>query len=497
MAHSRIPDHSRRWLILAMVALAQLMVVLDLTIVNIALPSAQRALHFSNSDRQWVVTAYALGLGALLPLGRSLSDLFGRRRMLVIGLVGFAGISAVGGMAPSCQWLLIARSFQGLFAALLSPAALSALNTAFTEPAERGKAFGVYGAVAGSGAAVGLLLGGVLTEYLSWRWCLYVDLMLAAPAVLLALTLLSHQPIRRPIRLDLPGALTGSLGVFSLVYAFSHAESAGWDAATTLACLAAGVVLLAVFVAIQHHSARPMLPLRLLADRNRAGSYLAVLIVGIGMFGVFLFVTYYLQQTLSYSPATSGLAFLPMVGMIVVSSTTANTPLLARSGPRPLIASGMELAAVGTVLLTRLGLRADYGTEILPALLLVGTGVGLVMAAAINTANGGVDVADSGIASALVTTGQQIGGSIGTAVLSTLAASATATYLATHHTGTALAAHATLHGYTVAFATSAGVFAAGAVICGLILRRAAFQHAPNSRPGDRRPTQPQSLEASS
>jgi EmrB/QacA subfamily drug resistance transporter len=472
----------RRWLILALVALAQLMVVLDMTVVNIALPTAQSALHFSNSDRQWIVTAYALAFGSLLPLGGRIGDVVGRRRVFLTGLIGFAAISALGGMAQSFAWLMAARALQGAFGALLAPAALSVLSTTFTDPGERGKAFGIYGAIVGSGAAVGLLLGGALTEYLSWRWCLYVNLVIALPAALGAVALLTHERAGAKARLDLPGALTASTGLFALVYGFSHAETAGWGAPATIGSFAAGLGLLATFVAIQRRSRHPLLPLRVLADRNRAGSYLSVLIVGIGMFGVFLFLTYYLQQQLGYSPITTGLAFLPMIAAVMLTSTTANTVLLQRVGPRPLIAGGMAVAAGGMALFTRLGLHASFVGDILPGLLLVGIGVGLAMAPAMNGATAGVRAEDSGIASALANTSQQIGGSIGTALLNTLATSATAAFLSTHHSGAALAAQATLHGYTVAFWTSAGVFALGAILCGLLLRGGVSQAAPSAEP---------------
>jgi EmrB/QacA subfamily drug resistance transporter len=474
--------HPRRWLILALVALAQLMVVLDMTVVNIALPTAQHALHFSNGDRQWIVTAYALAFGALLPLGGRIGDLFGRKRAFLIGLVGFATVSALGGMAQSFVWLMAARALQGAFGALLAPAALSVLSTTFADPGERGKAFGIYGAIVGSGAAVGLLLGGALTEYLSWRWSLYVNLALALPAALGALALLGRDRVAGAARLDLPGALTASGGLFALVYGFSHAESAGWGAAGTLGALIAGVLLLAVFVVIQLRSSHPLLPLRVLADRNRAGSFLAVLIVGIGMFGVFLFLTYYLQQQLGYSPVTTGVAFLPMIAVTMLTSTAANTVLLERVGPRPLIAFGMALAAAGMALFTRLGLHAGYVGDILPALVLVGIGIGLVIAPAMNTATAGVRAEDSGIASALVNTSQQIGGSIGTAVLNTLATSATASYLVAHPAGATGAAHAVMHGYTVAFWASAAVFAIGAVLCGFLLRPGVSESAPSAEP---------------
>lgn len=460
----------RRWWILAVVGVAQLMVVLDATVVNIALPSAQKALGFSDADRQWVITAYALAFGSLLLLGGRVGDLVGRKRAFVVGLVGFAAVSAVGGAAQSFGMLVAARALQGAFGALLAPAALSLLTTTFTDPGERGTAFGIYGAIAGAGGAVGLLLGGVLTEYLSWRWCLYVNLAFALPCAIGAMALLRNErPAGRP-RLDVPGALTASLGLFALVYGFSQAATRGWRDAVTLGSLAAGLVLLVAFVVLQRRVAHPLLPLRLITDRNRGGSYLAVFIVGAGMFGVFLFLTYYLQQTLGYSPVTTGIAFLPMVGAIMIASTTSNGILLARVGPKPLVAIGMLLGAAGMLILTRVGLDSGYVARILPALLVLGLGLGLVIAPSMNTATADVAPADAGVASAMVNTSQQVGGAVGTALLNTLAATAVSGYLSGRRPTPAVVAQATLNGYTTAFWWSAGIFAAGAVICGLLLR---------------------------
>jgi EmrB/QacA subfamily drug resistance transporter len=463
-------DHDRRWLILAVLSVAQLMVVLDATVVNIALPSAQKALHFSDNSRQWVVTAYTLGFGSLLLLGGRLSDLFGRRRTLVIGLIGFALASAVGGTAQSFTTLIAARALQGIFAALLAPAALSLLTTTFTDPRERGKAFGVFGAIGGAGAGIGLLLGGFLTEYLSWRWCLYVNLVFAVVAVTGAVLLLSkHARTARP-HLDIKGALAGSAGLFALVYGFSEANINGWSASSTLGFLAAGVALLGIFVAIERRAGHPLLPLRIVADRDRGGSYLAMLLTSIGMFAVFLFLTYYLQQTLAYSPVKAGLAFMPMVGVLIATSTTSSTALLPRFGPRLLVTTGMLLAATGMVLLTQLGAQSTYGAHVLPGLLVLGLGLGLVFAPAINTATLGVDRADAGVASATVNTAQQVGGSLGTALLNTVATTATTTFLAGKAASPGVVANATVHGYTTAFWWAAAIFAVGAVICGALLR---------------------------
>jgi EmrB/QacA subfamily drug resistance transporter len=465
------PHHERRWLILALLGLAQLMVVLDATIVNIALPSAQHDLGFSDANRQWIVTAYALAFGSLLLLGGRIGDLFGRKWVFMAGLIGFAVASAAGGAAQSFGMLVGARAAQGVFGALLAPAALSLLTTTFTVPEERNKAFGVFGAIAGSGAAAGLLLGGVLTEYLSWRWCLYVNLAFAGVAATGAFTLLTNQAHPDKPRLDIPGTVTASAGLFALVYGFSHAAQTSWSNATTIGFLVAGVVLLAAFVTIQQRVANPLLPLRVVLDRDRGGSYLAMALSAIAMFGVFLFLTYYLQQSLGFSPIQSGLAFLPMTFAIMISATTSQTMLLPRFGARPLIGIGLGMGALGMVYLTGIGTDSSYWTHVLPGLLIMGLGLGNVFAPAMSSATLGVEPGDAGVASAMVNTMQQIGGSIGTALLSTLAASATTAALSTAGRPTAdVVAQAAVHGYTTAFYWSAAIFAVAAVVCTALLR---------------------------
>jgi EmrB/QacA subfamily drug resistance transporter len=475
-------SRDRRWWILAVVAVAQLMVVLDATVVNIALPSAQKALHFSQSDRQWVVTAYTLAFGGLLLVGGRIGDLFGRKRTLVAGLIGFAAASALGGVAPSFGVLVGARALQGCFGALLAPTALSLLSTTFSDPSERGKAFAIYGSVAGSGAAIGLMLGGVLTEYLSWRWCLYVNLAVAIPTALAAVSLLDGGLHAAKPRIDVPGTLTAVLGLFALVYGFNHAETASWGSPVTLGFLAAGVVLLAAFAAIQRRGTHPLLPLRIVLDRDRGGSYLAVGIVGVGIFGAFFLLTFYLQRTLGYSPIEAGVAFLPMIAAIIASATTSSAVLLHRTGPRPLVTLGMLLAAAGMVLLTQLSVHSTYAEHVLPGLILVGMGLGFTMAPSMNTATLGVSTADAGVASATVNTMQQVGGSLGTALFSTLSASAASSYLGGRQPGAGMVAQATVHGYTVAFWCAAAIFAAGAIVCGLLLRSGAPQMEPEVIP---------------
>jgi EmrB/QacA subfamily drug resistance transporter len=471
---SATQDHAaapadRRWMILVVVAIAQLMVVLDATIVNIALPSAQRALGFPNSDRQWVVTAYALAFGSLLLLGGRIGDMFSRKRVFIAGLIGFAGSSALGGAADSFVMLVTARTLQGAFGALLAPAALGTLVSTFREPRERGRAFGVFGSVAAGGGGVGLILGGALTQYVSWRWTLYVNLVFAAIAVAGALTYIhSTRPATRP-RMDWPGAVLASGGLFLIVFGFSHAETAGWTAAVTIGCLVVGVVLLAAFAFAESRVSHPLLPLRVVLDRTRGGSYVAVGLAGIAIFGVFLFLTFYLQVIKGYSPLTSGLLFLPFVGCILVSSNVSSIVTLPRLGPRVLISSGMLLSCAAMSYLTQLTVTSSYLTGVLPALLVMGLGFGMIFAPAINTATAGVRREDSGVASALVNTMQQVGGSIGTSALSTVALTATATYLVTHHTGPLAPAVAATHGYTMAFTVAAALLGLGVILAVVLL----------------------------
>ena len=471
---SRAPD--RRWLILGVIAIAQLMVVLDLTVMNIALPSAQRALHFTTVDRQWVVTAYSLAFGSLLLLGGRLADLLGRKVTFLIGLAGFAGVSAIGGASVNFTMLVTARACQGVFAALLVPSALSLLTTTFTEPKDRGKAFGIYGAIAAGGSAVGLLLGGALTEYLSWRWTLYINLVFVGVAFVGGALLLQRHPSRVKPKLDIPGVVMESSGLFCLVYGFSNAATHDWSTPSTYGFLIAGVALLIVFAFWQGRAPNPLLPPRVVLDRNRGGAYLSMFIAASGMFGTFLFLTYYLQQTLGYSPVVTGFAFLPIAGGIATSANISTIVLMPRIGPKPVVATGMLVAAGAAVWFARLGAHTGYVGGVLGPLILTGIGLGMVIAPSINTGTYGVAPQDAGVASASVTVGQQLGASIGTSLLNTIFASAVTSYIAAHVASArligrqALTGLALAHGYDTAFWWTAGILAGGSIVAAILFR---------------------------
>ena len=456
------PVQSRRWLVLAIVALAQLMVILDGTIVLVALPHAQKALQISNADRQWVVTAYALAFGGLLLLGGRIADYTGRKRIFLIGLAGFAAASALGGAAQSGDWLFGARALQGAFAALLAPAALSIVTTTFTAGVDRVRAFAIYGAVSASGGALGLLLGGVLTQYLSWRWTLLVNTPIAIIAGLAGVRFVSESKASGKTRYDIPGAASSTLGLVSLVYGFSKAGVDGWGSSTTLGFLAIGVALLIVFVIVELRSSHPLLPLQIVLDRNRGGANLAAITIAAAIVGGFLFLVYYLQGTLGYSPVKTGLATVPMAIAIFPAVATA-TPLMARIGPRPIMTVGGIIAAAGLLVLSLSTVSSGYGIHVLPAELMLGFGMGLVFTPLQNLATLGVRGNDAGASSALVNASQQIGSALGAAVFNTFFVSAVASYI-TSHPGTHTAqAHALVHGYDKAFliAAIAALLAAG------------------------------------
>jgi EmrB/QacA subfamily drug resistance transporter len=445
------------------------MVTLDTTIVNIALPSAQRSLGFSTDSRQWVVTAYALAFGSLLLLGGKLGDLFGRKWTFVVGLVGFAVASTIGGSAQSFAMLVGARVLQGAFGALLAPTTLSLLTVTFQNSPDRAKAFGIIAAIAGGGASVGLVLGGVLTQLLSWRWCLYVNTLIAIPTVLVALRLLQNHPPKGRPSIDMPGVLLAGTGLFALVYGFSNAETHSWTTPLTIVALGGSAFLLAAFVGVERRKKDPLLPLHIVMDRARGGAYLSILLAGAGIFAVFLFLTYYMQENLGFSPVKTGLAFLPMTAALVVTSTTVQTKVLHRTGAKPLVAVGMTLGLISMLLLSRLSPGDGYIGHVLPSVIIVGLGMGCIFAPAFGTATLGVDESEAGVASAMVNTSQQVGGSVGTALLSTIFASATAAYTASHIRAPELSGVAAIHGYTVAFTWAAGIFALGLMLALIIL----------------------------
>ncbi|MGD0852333.1 MAG: MFS transporter [Acidimicrobiales bacterium] len=476
----------RRWWALGVLSVTQLMVLLDATVINIALPHAQRELHFSLGSRQWLITAYLLTFGSLLLIGGRLSDLWGRRTSLYVGLTGFALASGLGGWAHNFATLVTARAIQGVFGAILAPAALAAVSATFGDPKERAKAFSLYGAIGASGAAIGLLLGGALTQWATWRWCLYVNIVFAAIAIVGVAMFVGGGKREHEAHLDVFGTLLGSAGLFFVVYGFAHAVNTGWGNYITWGSLVLGVALLVAFVRWQQRSKYPLLPLRLLINRTRGGSLVALFLTSIGIFGISLFLAYYLQGTLGYSPLRTGVAFLPLVGAIALSAFIASARLLAVSGPRPLVPTGMLLSMMGMVLFTKLTPNADYFSNVLPGLIVTGLGLGLIFAPAIASATAGVRPSDVGAASALVNTTQQIGGSMGLALLNTIAVTVTArsnrVTIATttkhslkvqlHHA----AVLATLHGYAVAFWWAAVFFGAGAILAFGLLESGVPEH---------------------
>lgn len=464
------PD-PRRWLALGIIAVAQLMIVVDASIVTIALPSAQRALSITNADRQWVITAYTLAFGGFLLLGGRIADYAGRRRVLIFGLVGFAAASALGGLATDSGMLFASRAIQGAFGAVMAPAALSLLAVTFKEPKERARAFGVFGAIAGGGVAIGLIAGGVLVQYASWRWCLLVNVPIGALSALAAQRVLQESRAEGCARYDIPGALSVTAGLVSLVYGMTEAATHGWASTDAVAFLAAAAALLAGFVIIELRASNPLLPLRVVTERNRGGSFLTSLLVGAGLFGMFVFLSYYLQGTLHYSALRAGFAFLPFSAGVIASAGLASY-LMPRVRPRRIMSTGLSMTTVGLLLFTQIGLHSSFAGAILPGELVMSVGLGLVFVPVTSVSLLGVKPDDAGVASALVNATQQIGGSIGTAALNTVAVSASAGYLAAHAgagAGATVLARATIHSYTTAFWVAAALIAAGLVAVAVLV----------------------------
>jgi EmrB/QacA subfamily drug resistance transporter len=464
------------------------MVILDATIVNIALPSAQVDLGISDGNRQWIITAYALAFGGLLLLGGRIADMWGRKNTFMTGLVGFALASALGGAAVNGLMLYASRALQGAFGALLAPAALSLLAVMFTDPKERAKAFGIFGAIAGGGAAIGLTLGGLLTEYLDWRWVFYVNIPIAAIAVLGGMIEIREPAGRNRSPLDIPGVLLGTLGLVALVYGFTRAEADGWTDSLTLTMFAATVVLLTAFVLVERRVSAPLLPLRVVLERNRGGVYAALGLATIALFGLFLFLTYYLQIVKGYSPIRTGVAFLPMVAGMVTGSTQIGARLMTRVPARYLMTPGLLVASTGMLLLTQIGPDSSYVGLILPAFLLIGLGMGTTFMPAMSLATYGVEPRDAGIASAMINTSQQVGGAIGVALLNTIAASATTTYIAANAATAAsselLQLEAMVEGFTSAIWWAFAILVASAALAFALVNAGSQSQAPEFADGE-------------
>lgn len=471
------PHYERRWLALGVILIAQMMLLLDATIVNVALPSVQADLGFSDAARGWVVTSYLLAFGSLLLLGGRLADAFGRKNVFIVGLVGFAIASAVGGAAPNIETLILARAVQGGFAAVMAPAALSLITVIFTDLKELNKAFAIFGAVAGSSSAVGLLLGGLLTDYADWRWTMYVNVVFAVVGVVGALALLHNSSEPNKPKLSVPSTILGTAGIFGLVFGASKAETDGWDAAITLTSLIGGGLLLMVFVVFQTIDRHPLVPLRVVADRNRGAGLLTLLLGQAGVFALFLFLTYYFQGVLGYSPIKTGLAFLPMMVTVAIVATLTQSVLVKHLTMRAIVAGGLTIGGAGAALLTRADASSHYAAWVLPGLILTGAGIGSAIVSAVALAQLGVEPRDAGAAGALNNVSQQLGAALGIAVISTFVATATNNYLADH--GSTAAVDATVHGFTLGYWWAAGAFWAGAVLSGALIRGGTrFHHEP-------------------
>jgi EmrB/QacA subfamily drug resistance transporter len=464
---------SNRWLVLVIACLAQFMVIIDATVVNVALPRIQTGLHFSPANLQWVVNAYTLIFGGFLLLGGRAADLLGRKRLFVAGIVLFSAASLLNGLAQSSTMLIIGRGIQGLGGALVSPAALSIITTTFTDRAERTRALGVWSAIAAAGAAVGLLMGGILTDLASWEWIFIVNVPVGIASVLLALRYVPESRIETEQRtFDLLGATTVTAALLVLVFAIVKAQPWGWGSPKTIGLLVGGVALLGAFLEIERRSAAPLMRLGIFRVRTLATGNSAMLLVASAMFGMFFFASLYVQQILGYSPLKAGLAFLPVtVGMIIGS--VAAQQLIKRVGIRNVAVAGIGLAAAGMVVLTQLPVHGSYAGNLLVGLLPMSIGMGLTFVPVTLLGTSGVTGEDAGLASGLFNTSQQVGGSLGLAILSTIAASHTSSLLhgAGAGVGTAAQLAARVSGYHVAFAAAAVMLAVGALILVAALRR--------------------------
>jgi len=464
-APAATPHPRARWIVLAVAALAQLMVVLDGTIVNIALPAAQLELGMNDSERSWVVTIYALAFGSLLLLGGRVADFWGRKRSFIVGMAGFAIASAIGGLATTSEMLLFARGLQGIFAALLAPAALALLSVTFPSGPDRVKAFAVFGTIAGSGAAVGLLLGGVLTEYLTWHWCLLVNIPIAIVAIVAAIPLVKESRADGDTRYDVLGAILVTAGLGSIVYGFARAEL-GWARTDTIGFLAAGVVLMVAFVWWETRASNPLLPLRVVFDRVRGGAFIVSVLIGAALLGGLLFLTFHFQIVMEMTPLQSGLASLPMALTIMVSAAFV-AKLLPVVGPRVLMTVGPVLAAAGLLWFSRITVDGSYVVQVLPGQIVLGIGLAMVFVPMQNLALAGIDARDAGVAGAALTATQQVGGSIGIAVFTALYTAAVNSFEMTDATNPMAAL---VDGYSAVFVAAAIGLLVGAVIAFFMIR---------------------------
>lgn len=456
----------RRWAGLVVVATAQLVVMVDETIVNIAMPSVQKSLGLADADRQWVITAYTLTFGGLLLLGGRLADRFGPRATFLVGLTGFALASAIGGSATSPGLLIGARAIQGLFAAVLSPSTLTMITALFEDRRERATAFGAYSAIIASGAVVGLLAGGVLTEYLNWRWCLFVNVPIIAIAVAVAPPLLPTIRGDRAVRPGVAGGLLACAGIATLVFGILEVPEHGLTSLRVSGLLAGAAALLTGFVLHQSRARQPLLPPRVLTDRDRVGAFVAVALMGFGMLGVSLFATYQLQVVMRYSPIRAGLAFLPMVAVAMLAATQLAARLLPRVAPRYLMGAGLLCTASGVAMFTAMSTHTSYVSTVLPTWVLLGLGLGLTTPSATNTVMYGTLPHDRGVTAAFRTTSQQVGGSLGLVVANTVAAGATVSHAAPDGSASTDRAvgEALAHGTSVAATWSSGLLVAGTVV---------------------------------
>jgi EmrB/QacA subfamily drug resistance transporter len=470
---ARAARSSSPWLVLVLVALAQFMVILDATIVNVALPSIQRGLHFSSENLQWVVNAYTLAFGGFLLLGGRAADLFGRKRLFLAGIALFSAASLVNGLATSATMLIVGRALQGLGGALVAPAALSIITTTFADGRERTRALGVWSAVAVGGGAVGLLLGGILTDLVSWQWVFFVNVPVGAIALLLSMRYVPESRVTGGAsRIDVWGAVTVTAGLLVAVYAIVNAQSAGWVSLQTFGLGAVAVALIAAFIAVEARHRHPLIRLGILRVRSLAGADSAMLLVASGMFSMFFFASLYVQDVLGYSPLRAGLAFLPVTAGIITGAGLSQR-LIRSVGVRAVGVAGMSLSAIGLVVLSRIPVAGSYGVDLLPGLIMMAVGMGLTFVPITLIATTNVDQRDAGLASGLLNTAQQVGGALGLAILATLSADRTGSILGGlgHAPAAAERASALVSGFQLAFLIAAGMIASGAVILGVVVRR--------------------------